>query len=137
MYIINSNLKVSTPLLIEILETNSFSIKADESGVFIYDNIYKEQVYCPFEIAKTILTKTNSFVYKHYIKIITDNHKQLSSIINLTEFQINIIKNSIYSAEDLLDLLQYYTAIKYCTTKLSRVKRLVQEYTVQQIVENT
>lgn len=130
MYIASNNLTVSTPVLIQILEQNSLRITSDELGVFVYDSLYKEQIYCPYQLVKDYLIRQRNPIYKYYLGVIAgkSNPDDFDKSYASKALQIEV-----NSAKELIDLLLYYKAIVYCSHKLSRVRRLVGEYLTKSI----
>ena len=123
MYHATNNLRVSTPVLIQILESNSFKITSDESGVFIYDSIYKENIYCPYTLIKQSLNRTQNKEYLYYLAITTEKDQDFDN-----KLAYDFLKIKIESAKELIDTLLYYKSIVYCCTKLSRVRDTVRTY---------
>lgn len=125
MYYVTKNFTVSTSRLIEILETNSFKITSDESGVFIYDSIYTENTYCPYSLIKQLLVKAKNPIYLYYLDIMMKNQEDSFD----SKFASKALDTKITSAKELIDRLLYYKSIVHCCTKLSRVKRTIKSFT--------
>lgn len=127
MYHATAALRVSTPVLIQILEEHSFRITSDELGVFIYDSLYKEQQYCPYNLIRQYLVRTGNKVYTLCLELI-ENPVELPFDKNYAK---QLMDTEISSNKEMLERFLYYKAIVYCASRLSRVKRLVSEHTIK------